>query len=101
MVPLNTLDPARFRLDPDIARSESLPAWAFGEQGFLDRELATIFANHWLRLPQRAGSELSDDHRSLADLVRRRGARAPVWFHRLVSAEVFAAETKPTRRGGR
>jgi choline monooxygenase len=64
-------------VDADIAKAESLPAEAFRDAAFLDRELATIFARHWLFVPQRAADELRNDKRSLAELLNRRGARVP------------------------
>lgn len=65
-------------VDADVRRARSLPASAFTEPAFLDRELATLFRHAWLLVPPRAANELRDDPRGLADLVRRRGSRAPV-----------------------
>jgi choline monooxygenase len=71
------LNESEFRVDADISRAESLPASAFTDPSFLAHELRTLFSTSWLFVPQRASSDLRDDPRSLADLVRRRGARAP------------------------
>lgn len=38
-------------VDPDVARAETLPAAAFTDPAFLERELATVFARRWLLLP--------------------------------------------------
>lgn len=62
----------------DPARAWTLPAAAFTDPAFLERELATIFARHWLLVPQRPSQELRDDPRSLREMLRTRGARAPV-----------------------
>ena len=70
--------PERFRVDPDPRHAETLPPEAFTSQAFLDLELDTLFRAEWLLVPQRPAQELRDDPRSLADLVRRRGSRAPV-----------------------
>ena len=67
-----------WRVDPDPQRAETLPAWAFTRQDWLDAELETVFRANWLFVPERAAADLRDDPRSMADLVRRRGARAPV-----------------------
>lgn len=61
----------------DIARAETLPPDAFTSSAWLDRELATIFRSSWLLVPERPSDQLRDDARSLADLVSRRGSRAP------------------------
>lgn len=65
-------------VDADIRKAETLPPEAFTSPAFLDRELETVFARNWVLVPQRDSFALRDDSRSLADLVRRRGARAPV-----------------------
>ena len=65
-------------VDEDIARARTLPPEAFTSEAFLERELATLFRRRWLLLPLRASSEMRDDPRSLAEMVRTRGARAPV-----------------------
>lgn len=65
-------------VDEDIGRARTLPPEAFTSDAFLERELATIFRRHWLLLPLRTSAELRDDPRSLAEMVRTRGARAPV-----------------------
>lgn len=65
-------------MDADLRRAETLPAWAFTSPAFLERELDTLFRRNWLLVPERPAAELRDDARSMQDLVRRRGARAPV-----------------------
>jgi choline monooxygenase len=67
-----------FHVDADPRRARALPAEAFTSESFLERELSTLFANHWTLLPLRPSHELRDDPRSLAEMVRTRGARAPV-----------------------
>lgn len=69
---------ARIQVDPDIRRARTLPPEAFTEAAFLERELSTIFDRSWLFVPQRSAAALREDPRSLADLVRRRGCRAPI-----------------------
>ena len=60
-------------VDDDIGRAEGLPAAAFTDRGFLERELATIFAASWQIVPERG-----DDPRPLDEQVSVRGARVPV-----------------------
>lgn len=67
-----------FFVAADIEGAETLPAEAFTDPAFLERELATLFRRSWLMVPQRGAAEAQGDPRSLADLVRRRGSRAPV-----------------------
>jgi choline monooxygenase len=74
----NGFDPTLYEVSADIRRAEGLPSAAFTDPAFLRRELETIFTTSWLLVPQRTAAEIRDDPRSLADLVRRRGARAPV-----------------------
>ncbi len=69
-----------FHVDADITRAETLPARAFTDPAFLDRELETVFARNWLLVPPRTESELRNDPRDLAEMVQRRGSRAPVSF---------------------
>lgn len=71
-------DGAEFRVDPDIKAAETLPARAFTDPAFLQRELDTIFSRSWSLVPDRTEAELRNDGRTMADLLRRRGARAPV-----------------------
>jgi choline monooxygenase len=66
-------DAITFDVDDDIRRAEGLPAAAFTERSFLDRELATLFARAWLVVP-----EHGDDPRPLDEQVAARGARVPV-----------------------
>jgi choline monooxygenase len=69
---------ADFHVDADIARAETLPARAFRDPAFLERELDTIFARSWLLVPERSTRERADDPRTLAEMVASRGARAPL-----------------------
>jgi len=72
------MDAQEFHVDANPRRAHALPAGAFTSEAFLERELASLFAKHWTLLPLRASQELRDDSRSLAEMVRTRGARAPV-----------------------
>lgn len=65
-------------VDPDVGRARSLPAEAFTSTAFLEREMETIFAQHWTMLPQRASTEMRDDPRSLVQMLATRGSRVPV-----------------------
>jgi choline monooxygenase len=67
-----------WRVDPDIALAETLPAQAFADPAFLDLELRTIFQRSWLLAPQRTAEELRADSRSLEDLLALRGSHVPV-----------------------
>ena len=60
-------------VDDDIQRAETLPAAAFTERAFLDRELDTIFKRSWMVVPER-----SDDPRPLDEQVASRGSRVPI-----------------------
>jgi choline monooxygenase len=60
-------------VDDDIRRAESLPAAAFVDPDFAQRELDTIFRTAWQMLPDR-----SDDPRPLDEQVASRGTRVPV-----------------------
>jgi len=60
-------------VDDDITRAESLPAAAFVEPAFAERELDTIFRTAWQFLPDRG-----DDPRPLDEQVASRGTRVPV-----------------------
>ena len=60
-------------VDDDIERAEGLPASAFFEREFLDRELATVFRKSWLVVP-----EQGDDPRPLDEQVAARGSRVPI-----------------------
>ncbi len=71
-------DREEYHVDASIARALTLPPAAFVDPAFLDLELRTIFRSSWLLVPDRTAAEMRDDPRSLADLVSRRGARAPV-----------------------
>jgi choline monooxygenase len=59
-------------VDSDIRRAESLPAAAFVEPAFAERELATVFRT-WQFLPDRG-----DDPRPLDEQVASRGTRVPL-----------------------
>ena len=67
-----------FHVDADVSKAETLPAEAFTDPAFLRRELDTVFARSWHLVPPRSADELRADPRSLADLLKRRGAHAPV-----------------------
>jgi choline monooxygenase len=71
------LDPQDFQVEADIAQARALPAQAFTSSAFLEQELQHLFPRAWLLLPERPAEEHRSDPRSLADLVRRRGSRAP------------------------
>jgi hypothetical protein len=71
------MDASAFHVDADPRRAHALPAEAFTSEAFLARESPTLFAKHCTLLPLRASHELRDDPRSLAEMVRTRGARAP------------------------
>jgi len=68
-----SLTPEQCHVADDIARAESLPAAAFLDPDFAERELATIFARSWQLLPDRG-----DDPRPLDEQVAARGSRVPV-----------------------
>lgn len=68
-----TLDPADFRVDPDPARAETLPAAAFTDPAFLRRELDTLFAREWLLAPP-----VTDDGRSMRELLAAPESHVPV-----------------------
>lgn len=72
------MDEKAYYVDADVSRAYSLPAEAFTSAEFLAREHETLFARHWTMLPPRSSAELRDDPRSLAEMVRTRGARVPV-----------------------
>ena len=61
------------QVDDDIRRAETLPAAAFVEPAFLERELDTVFRTSWQLVPERG-----DDPRPLDEQVAARGARVPV-----------------------
>jgi choline monooxygenase len=60
-------------VDDDIRRAETLPAAAFVDPAFAERELATIFRTAWQFLPDRG-----DDPRPLDEQVASRGTRVPL-----------------------
>jgi choline monooxygenase len=62
-------------VDDDIRRAETLPAAAFTDRAFLDRELATVFARAWQLVPEPAGR--GDAERPLVEQLAPRGARVP------------------------
>ena len=72
------MNPADYVVDPDIARAETLPASAFTDPAFLEREYATVFAKHWSFVPRRPAADLADDPRDLDEHLSVRGVRVPV-----------------------
>ncbi len=42
-----------FFVDPDIAKAETLPAYAFEDPDVLSLELSTLFAKTWLLVPEK------------------------------------------------
>lgn len=70
-----------FHVDPDPATAETLPPVAFTDPAFLARELETVFAHHWLLVPERPGVEHRENPRGMAECVATRGARAPFALH--------------------
>jgi choline monooxygenase len=68
-----TLTEADCHVADDIRVAETLPATAFTERAFLERELETMFRRAWLVVPER-----SDDPRPLDEQVASRGARVPI-----------------------
>ncbi len=71
--------PGDFQVDEDIRKAETLPAGAFIDPGFLERELATVFSRAWLLVPDRgAGALTGEDARPLAEALAVRGARVPI-----------------------
>jgi choline monooxygenase len=67
-------------VDDDIRIAETLPARAFTDETIAQRERETIFARHWLMLPERTTLERRDDGRTLAEQVAARGSRTPLSF---------------------
>src|SRR5687767_13491125 len=61
------------RVDDDIRRAETLPAAAFVDGEFAQRELDTLFRTSWQLLPDHG-----DDPRPLDEQVTARGTRVPV-----------------------
>jgi choline monooxygenase len=64
-------------VDADIRRAEGLPASAFIDPAWLERELATIFSTAWLVVPE-AGERGGGDPRPLEDQLAARGSRVPI-----------------------
>ena len=62
-----------YHVDHDIRRAETLPADAFTSPRFLEAELATIYQNSWLVVPERG-----DDPRPLDEQLAARGSRVPI-----------------------
>ncbi len=60
-------------VDDDIRIAQTLPARAFVDHGFLERELDTVFRTTWQVLPDRG-----DDPRPIDEQVSARGTRVPV-----------------------
>ena len=73
-MPLETSD---LVVDEDVRLAESLPVRAFTDPAVLQLELDTIFSSSWLLVPERSAEELSQDPRTLAELLAPRGARVP------------------------
>jgi len=67
------LTAADCHVDEDIRIAETLPATAFTERAFLERELDTIFRRSWLVVPERG-----DDPRPLDEQTAARGSRVPI-----------------------
>ncbi len=61
-------------VDPEIARAETLPARAFSDPAFLERELATVFARSWLVVPPVAEAS----SRPIVELLAEPESYAPV-----------------------
>lgn len=70
------LTAAQCHVDDDIRRAETLPARAFIDPEFLDRELETVFRTSWQLLPE-SGAR-GDDPRPLEEQTASRGTRVPV-----------------------
>src|SRR5262249_34931941 len=63
------------QVSDDIETAQGLPARCFDDPAFLRLELDTLFRRHWLLVPQRA--DAGDDDRSIAEVVKLRGAHLP------------------------
>ncbi len=46
-----------FFVDPDIARAETLPAYAFEDVDVLSLEMSTLFARTWLLIPEKVETQ--------------------------------------------
>ena len=64
-----------FFVDPDIAKAESLPAYAFDDLDVLDLEMKTLFSRSWLLVPDENGAKEGDDS---AGFLRQPGSRVPI-----------------------
>src|SRR5881628_859280 len=62
-----------FFVDPDIAKAETLPAYAFEDPDVLSLELSTLFAKTWLLVPEKT----AESGPSRMDFLRSPGSRAP------------------------
>ena len=62
-----------FFVDPDIAKAETLPAYAFEDPDVLSLELSTLFAKSWLLVPERT----AENGPSRMDFLRSPGSRVP------------------------
>ena len=62
-----------FFVDPDIAKAETLPAYAFEDPDVLSLELGTLFAKTWLLVPEKT----AESGPSRMDFLRSPGSRAP------------------------
>lgn len=71
---MTAFDAALYGVDPDVARAETLPASAFTDPAFLERELETVFRRHWLVVPP----VVEGDGRPLHELVQEPDSHAPI-----------------------
>ena len=62
-----------FFVDPDIAKAETLPAYAFEDPDVLSLELKTLFAKTWLLVPEKT----METGTSRMDFLKSPGSRAP------------------------
>jgi len=62
-----------FFVDPDIAKAETLPAYAFEDPDVLSLELSTLFAKTWLLVPEKT----AENGPSRMDFLRSPGSRVP------------------------
>jgi hypothetical protein len=65
-----------FFVDPDIAKAETLPAYAFEDPDVLSLELSTLFARTWLLVPEKTGMENGPS--TMRELLESPGSRVPV-----------------------
>ncbi len=65
-----------FFVDPDIAKAETLPAYAFEDADVLSLELSTLFAKTWLLIPDKIETK-GGASSAMSDPLRSPGSRAP------------------------